>query len=79
MVEVYNRRLVKVDEESLITDLPPSEMKVIKWRLDQLERAGWPDYLAGAIAQSRLIDLHLACDLVQRLGCPPKLAADILL
>lgn len=51
---------------------------IIKWRRDELVRAGYGEDLANKIAEEMHIDLHVACDLV-RGGCPDTVAADILL
>ena len=51
---------------------------VVRWRLDQLVRAGYDRADAERIARRTEIDLHDAIDLVRR-GCPPELAQSILL
>ena len=51
---------------------------VIRWRLSQLTRSGYPLEEAVAVATRLDIDLHRASGLVDR-GCPPELALRILL
>ena len=52
--------------------------RIERWRVEALERAGYEPRAAAAIAARLDIDLHRATDLVGR-GCPPDLAARILL
>jgi hypothetical protein len=52
--------------------------RVERWRSRELERAGYDPDTAHILAQRIDIDLHAAVALVKR-GCPPDLAADILL
>jgi hypothetical protein len=66
-------RMSAVDEV-LETELE----RVERWRTDALERAGYRFDEARAIAIRLDVDLHDAIDLVDR-GCPPELAARILL
>lgn len=49
------------------------------WRLEELERAGYPRELAAEIAGRLEIDLHHAVALVREQGCAPDIAARILL
>ena len=51
---------------------------VLEWRLEQLERAGFRGDVVVDLAERRDIDLHDALHLVEA-GCPPALAARILL
>jgi hypothetical protein len=44
----------------------------------QLVGAGWSEQQALALAASREVDLHLACDLPED-GCDPDIALQILL
>jgi hypothetical protein len=74
-----NRQLIEtctgaVDESSALDE---GEMEVLCWRLEQLQRAGYLDELAYAIAEDNRIDLHRACELVAN-GCPPPTAYRIL-
>jgi hypothetical protein len=52
--------------------------RIVRWRLEELEHAGYGQIAALAIAVDADIDLHLAVDLLRR-GCTPALAARILL
>jgi len=52
--------------------------RVERWRAEELERAGFAPDTAQILAARSDIDLHVAARLVAR-GCPPDLAADILL
>lgn len=53
------------------------ELKIRKWRLEVLERAGYDHDAASRLALSK-IDLHDACDLLSA-GCPVTTALRILL
>ena len=53
------------------------DAEVESWRLTVLLDAGYPPELAELIAESKC-DLHAAVDLLER-GCPPPLAARIIL
>jgi hypothetical protein len=61
--------LIQVDDE---------QERVELWRAQELERAGYAVKDAAALAQRTEVDLHYAVGLVTR-GCPPDLAAQILL
>ena len=52
--------------------------EVLVWRFDTLCRSGYDRDAAAVLAANVAVDLHDAVDLVQR-GCPPELAARILL
>jgi hypothetical protein len=68
-----------VDQLTLLDNRDQDERgKVESWRLHVLMEAGYPLPLAERIAQSGA-DLHLAVDLVDRRGCSPEIAAQILL
>jgi hypothetical protein len=54
------------------------EQRIERWRVEQLERAGYDRRSAEALARHPEIDLHRAVDLVQG-GCPPEIALQILL
>jgi hypothetical protein len=54
------------------------EAEVLAWRAEELVRAGYDGNNALMLALERRVDLHAAVDLVRR-GCPPDLAARILL
>jgi len=62
-------------------DLLPRETeaeRVLHWRLDELERAGYDRAAAWEIAERMDVDLHLAVSL-GRGGCPAETALRILL
>lgn len=50
---------------------------VRSWRLEELERAGYPAAHANELADLTYVDLHLATDLLRQ-GCSPELALKIL-
>ena len=52
--------------------------RIESWRLEELERAGYPIAAARQIAKRHDVDLHRAIDLVAR-GCPHEIALRILL
>ena len=52
--------------------------EVLAWRFDTLCRCGFDLDAAAVIAANVEVDLHRAVDLVER-GCPPDIAARILL
>jgi hypothetical protein len=56
-----------------------TEQEIVeRWRAQELERAGFPEDMAGELAMRTDVDLHAAIDLIRR-GCTPELAAQILL
>ena len=62
-------------------DEPAAERKpdkVLEWRREVLERAGYDPPGARLLARRRSIDLHLAVDLLKQ-GCDVNLAMKILL
>ena len=61
-------------EEIVETELE----RVERWRSEELMRAGYDPAAAQDLAARLDIDLHTATDLIER-GCPPELAAQILL
>jgi hypothetical protein len=55
-----------------------SELERVQcWRFEILVEAGYPPLVASALAASK-VDLHLASRMLEQ-GCPPGLAAEILL
>ncbi len=52
--------------------------RVVGWRREELERAGYDRVDARKLAERLDIDLHVAVDLVRR-GCPHAVAVEILL
>ena len=61
------------------TTFQETEQEIVeRWRAQELERAGFPEDMAGELAMRTDVDLHAAIDLIRR-GCTPELAAQILL
>lgn len=56
----------------------PEFDRVLCWRREQLERAGYDTGAVNDLAGRGDIDLHLAVDLLEK-GCPPETALRILL
>jgi hypothetical protein len=52
--------------------------RVVRWRAQELERAGYDPEAAAQLAARNDVDLHRAIELVE-LGCPADLALQILL
>ena len=52
--------------------------QVERWRIDELERAGYDPRAAMTLAARHDVDLHRAVDLLRN-GCSPELALRILL
>jgi hypothetical protein len=52
--------------------------RVERWRTEELIRVGFDPDVALVMAIEPSVDLHTAIDLIER-GCPPNLAAQILL
>jgi hypothetical protein len=50
---------------------------VRSWRMEELERAGYPRSHAGQLASLLYVDLHKAIGLLRR-GCPADVALEIL-
>jgi hypothetical protein len=61
-------------EEIVETELE----RVERWRAEELMRAGYDPGAAHDLAARPDVDLHTARELLER-GCPPELAAQILL
>ena len=53
-------------------------VEVLRWRLQELLKAGYTCDDAIVLTSHREVDLHLATDLVRH-GCPPSTALRILL
>jgi hypothetical protein len=51
--------------------------RVVRWRAERLQRAGYDPELAHELAARADIDLHLAVELIEH-GCAPETAARIL-
>jgi hypothetical protein len=52
--------------------------RIVRWRSEELERAGYSSDGAAALAARLDIDLHEAIDIVKS-GCPAEIALRILL
>ena len=52
--------------------------RIVRWRSEELERAGYSADGAASLAARLEVDLHEAIDLVKG-GCPPDIALRILL
>jgi len=52
--------------------------RIVRWRSEELERAGYSPDGAASLAARLEVDLHEAIDLVKR-GCPAEIALRILL
>jgi ABC-type amino acid transport substrate-binding protein len=66
-------------EPTVLESLALTEQdQVERWRTRELERVGFDIALARRLARRLDVDLHQALDLIDR-GCPPELAARILL
>jgi hypothetical protein len=52
--------------------------RVLLWREEELERAGYDRDTARRLAEAPGVDLHLATELLRR-GCPEPTAVEILL
>ena len=61
-----------------ITIIETESERVERWRTDELLRVGYDVETATVLAADSAVDLHSALELVER-GCPPDLAARILL
>ena len=53
------------------------EDRVLTWRREELERAGYDEHVAQMLSELRYVDLHLATHLLRR-GCPAETALKIL-
>jgi hypothetical protein len=53
------------------------EYRVLTWRREELERAGYDERIAEMLSELRYVDLHLATHLLRR-GCPAETALKIL-
>lgn len=53
------------------------EDRVLTWRREELERAGYDERIAEILSELRYVDLHLATHLLRH-GCPAETALKIL-
>lgn len=58
-------------------EVETEHQRVARWRVEELERAGYDPGAAVLLAASAEVDLHRAIDLIRR-GCPTDLAIQIL-
>jgi hypothetical protein len=59
-------------------DFDTEAERVLLWREEELERAGYARGTARTLAEAPGVDLHLATELLRR-GCPEATAVSILL
>jgi hypothetical protein len=69
--------MASVEVEEAVQEIETESERVLRWRADELKRAGYDDRLALKLALRSHVDLHRAVDLLRR-GCDPVLAARIL-
>ena len=62
----------------VITTCKTEPERILNWRFEELERAGYPTSAAAELAERNDVDLHLAVELL-RAGCPEPTAIRILL
>lgn len=71
------QRKVTVPAAELELEVDYEAELVRRWRVEELERAGYALDAARQLADLRYVDLHLATDLLRR-GCPAHTALRIL-
>jgi hypothetical protein len=69
--------MATVEVEQAVREIETESERVLRWRVDELKRAGYDDRLALKLALRRHVDLHRAVRLLRQ-GCDPALAARIL-
>ena len=69
--------MATVEVEEAVREVETESERVLRWRVDELSRAGYDDRLALKLALQPHVDLHRAVDLLRK-GCEPALAAQIL-
>lgn len=62
----------------VLTTCETESERILTWRFEELERAGYPASTAAELAERNDVDLHLAVELL-RAGCPGPTAIRILL
>ena len=60
------------------TSTETEQERIVRWRAEELERAGYEATAASLLASRSDVDLHYAIDLLRN-GCAPELALQILL
>ena len=80
-----NRTGIVAESQSTMTaaelqdlDFDTEAERVLLWREEELERAGYDRDTARRLAEAPGVDLHLATELLRR-GCPEPTAVEILL
>ena len=63
-------------ESEVLEEMEPD--RVVRWRVQELRRAGYAEREAAKLARRSDVDLHLAADLLTQ-GCSSKTALRILL
>ena len=61
-----------------VSDADDEQDRILRWRCEELRRAGYPLGHVLVLATCPHVDLHLAVDLIAR-GCPTATALQILL
>ena len=69
--------MATVEVQEAVREVETESERVLRWRVDELSRAGYDDRLALKLALQPHVDLHRAVDLLRN-GCEPTLAAQIL-
>jgi hypothetical protein len=69
--------MATVEVEQAVREVETESERVLRWRVDELSRAGYDDRLALKLALQPHVDLHRAVELLRK-GCEPALAAQIL-
>jgi hypothetical protein len=69
--------MATVEVEEAVREVETEAERVLRWRVDELSRAGYDDRLALKLALQPHVDHHRAVDLLRN-GCEPTLAAQIL-
>jgi len=70
--------MAAIEVERTVRLVETEAERVFAWRHGELRRAGFDDRLAYKLALRTDVDLHRAVALVTR-GCPPEIAAQILI
>ena len=69
--------MATVEVEQAVREVETESERVLRWRVEELNRAGYDDRLALKLALQPHVDLHRAIELLRK-GCEPALAAQIL-
>ena len=70
--------MASVEVIEAIGEVETEAERVLRWRVEELRRAGYGERLARRLATRPHVDLHQAIELLRR-GCPPETAAQILI